>query len=196
MFQKICFVAFVLIFVCLYLYVKIEAFENPTTPQSTLPNVTISTQLASEISRVLGISVRRVINLIFSGDISSGSLMVAFIILEPNAGESTKQEPNAADAAKLAHQLTTSGNFKVFINGLSIVLYKMPKPTKNSNNFFDNTGLQDISTYSNNKYISAPNDESLTNFYKLGIDSNFNITPQIATQTTISNNIKQPISFA
>ena len=30
-----------------------------------------------------------------------------------------------------------------------------------------------------NKYISVPNDSSLTNFYKLGIDSNFNITPTI-----------------
>jgi hypothetical protein len=60
---------------------------------------------------------------------------------------------------------------------------------------FDNPDLKEISTYSNNKYISVPNDASLTNFYKLGVDNNFNIVPQLASQPTISN-VPQPISFA
>ena len=195
MFHKICFISFMLIFVCLYLYVKIEAFDNPTTPQTTISNTTISAQLTSEIARILEISSRRIINLKFSGDISNGSLMVAFFILEPNALELAKQEPNATDAAKLSHQMTASGTFKVFINGFSIVLYKMPRPTIDSNVFFDNPDLKEISTYSDNKYISVPNDASLTNFYALGVDNNFNIVPQLASQPTISN-IPQPISFA
>ena len=58
----------------------------------------------------------------------------------------------------------------------------MPKSNTDSNKFFNNTGLQDISQYSNNKYTSVPNDASLTNFYKLGIDSNFNITPQLTPE--------------
>ena len=54
--------------------------------------------------------------------------------------------------------------------------------------FFDNTDLLTTANYANNKYISVPNDESLTNFYKLDIDSNYNIAPFITIpSTTIPN---------
>ena len=193
MFHKICLISFMLIFICLYLYVKIEHFDDP---KLSISNVPISTQLTSEISRILSISARRIINVKYTGDASSGKLMVAFIILEPNTSETNKQEPNATDAAKLAHQMTSSGKFTVFINGISVVLYKMPKPSNNLNTFFDNDALKEVSNYSNKKYNSVPNDESLTNFFKLGFDSDFNIVPKLIPQTTQSISQPPASSFA
>ena len=193
MFHKICLISFMLIFICLYLYVKIEHFDNPN---STISNIPISKQLTSEISRILSVSARRIINVNYSGDASSGKLMVSFIILEPNTAETKKQEPNATDAAKLAHQITSSGKFKVFINGMNVVLYKMPKPTTNLNAFFDNDALKEVSNYSYKKYISVPNDASLTNFFKLGFDSDFNIVPKLTPQTTKSSLPPPASSFA
>jgi len=165
------------------LYIKIEAFST-TNPNTTIPNTPISTQLTSEIARILGISKSRIVKLEYTGDISSGSLAVSFSILDPNTLESTKNEISTTDAAKLAQQFITSGTFKVFINGFIITLSKIPTPTTNINNYFDNPALKEISEYSNKKSISVPNDASLTNFYKLGIDSDYNIVPQLAKLST------------
>ena len=46
-------------------------------------------------------------------------------------------------------------------------------------NFFDNLGLQTLSNYALTKYNSVPNDESLTKFYKLGFDDNYNVIPKL-----------------
>ena len=167
MFHKICFICFLLIFVFLYLYVKIDSFTTPN-----------STQLTSEIARVLSISVRRITNLQYSGDTSSGAINVAFSILEPNPVESANNEKNASDVSQIEQQLFSTGNFKVFINGLSVVLYKIPIPTTDNSIYFNNKNLKEISKYVDLLYTSVPNDASLTNFYKLGFDSNFNITPK------------------
>ena len=180
MLNKICFICFMLIFVFLYLYIKIESFAIPPT------NSTISAQLYSEIARVLNVSPRRVNNLKYSGDISSGSLNVTFFIVEPNSIETKNDEPNSTDTEKLALQLVADNNFKVFINGFNIVLYKMPTPTINQSTYFDNKVLKKINTYIDNVYVAVPNDISLTNFYKLGFDSNFNIQPQIVPLNPIS----------
>jgi len=183
MMQKICFICFILLFICLYLYIKIEEFAT-TSPQTTIPNTPISTQLTSEIARILEISASRIVKLQYTGDISSGSLAVSFSILDPNTLESTKNETSTADAAKLAQQFITSGTFKVFINGFSITLSKIPTPTTNINSYFDNPALKEIADYSIKKSISVPNDASLTNFYKLGFDSNYNIVPKLTPVTT------------
>lgn len=174
MLQKICFISFVLIFICLYLYVKIESFEN----------VPISNQLTSEIGRVLDISSSRIINLQYTGDPISGSLMVGFFILEPTAADLAKGQPSAADAAKLAQQMTISETFKVFVNGYKVTLKKLPKPDSDTNKYFDNPALKDVANYAIQKSISVPNDPALTNFYKLGFDSNFNVVPQLTPITT------------
>lgn len=181
MLQIIVFISFILIFIYLYLYVKLESFDGSTitTIPTIKPDIPISNQIISEASRVLGISQRRITNLIYKGDISAGRLNVIFIILEPNPIELAKNEKNAKDAAILANTLTKSGTFKVFINGFSITLYKLNKSNKDINVFFDNTSLLDIADYSINKYISIPNDDSLTKFYKLNIDNNFNIAPSL-----------------
>ena len=181
MLQNIGLICFILIFIYLYLYVKLEQFVvSPTLSIPTAqPDIPISTQLTSEIARVLNISKRRITNLLFEGDVSSGVLQAIFIILEPNSNELGKQEKPAKDYAIIAATLFNNGQFKVFINGIPIKLTKLKIAKESVNNFFDNTGLLDISKYSINKYNSVPNDDSLTKFYKLDIDTNFNITPKI-----------------
>ena len=63
------------------------------------------------------------------------------------------------------------------------MLYKINNSSNTSNNntelakYFNNTGLLDIAQYSQNKYTTLPDDKSLTRFYKLGIDNNYNIVP-------------------
>ena len=102
MFHKISLICFILIFICLYLYVKIEAFTIP----NTIPNTTQSS-----------------------------------------------------------------------INNIPI------------NTKFDNVGLYTLSDYATSLYKSVPNDTSLTNFYKLGFDSNFNIVPKLEQPMTIAPTI-------
>ena len=192
MLHKICCISFILIFICLYLYVKIVSFANENNSSRPL-----SLQLTSEIARVLTVSVRRVTNVEYVGDHASGSLNVSFNILEPNPKEIDKNEADTKTVLISVDQLFTSGNFKVLINGSIVVLNKMPKPTINTI-YFNNSGLKDVSKYSDSVYTSVPNDASLTNFYKLGFDSNFNITPKLQQVITISNQPlpTKPINFA
>lgn len=178
MFHKICFICFLLIFVFLYLYVKVETFA--TTQLNTIQPISI--QLTSEISRVLSLSTRRIMNLTYAGDFSKGMLSVSFIILEPNLVEYAKSEMNANDAAKLTNDLINSGSFKVNINGMSVVLNKINNTTSSAisiDTYFNNTGLNDIAKYASDKYVSVPNDASLTKFFTLGFDNDYNIIPKM-----------------
>jgi len=189
MIHKLFLISFILIFLILYCYVKVESFVT-TTPQTTQsvqavptqPQLPISSQLTTEIARLLTISPRRINNIFFDGDITSGKLLVSFFIQEPNFTESLKREKNATDAGIIANNLLINENFIVSINSQIVKLGKLTNPTPTStetSDFFNNKGLLDIAKYSNNKYISAPNDESLTNFFKLDIDDNFNLIPKI-----------------
>ena len=45
--------------------------------------------------------------------------------------------------------------------------------------FFNNTGLKDVADYANQKYIMSPTDNSFTRFYKLNLDSNYQIIPTL-----------------
>ena len=185
MLHKICLISFILIFVCLYLFVKIDSFAVST------PDKTIDRQLKTEIAKELSVSVRRISNLRYIGDPSSGLLNVSFTILEPNYTETSNDEADATTVNNSAIKLVTSGNFKVFINGILVILSKMPAPTVNNSidnsMYFNNTNLKTVSNYADTLYNSVPNDASLTNFYKLGFDSNFNITPQLQPVSTIAN---------
>uniref|UniRef100_A0A6C0F4G0 Uncharacterized protein n=1 Tax=viral metagenome TaxID=1070528 RepID=A0A6C0F4G0_9ZZZZ len=191
MFPIIIFIILFLILLYLYYYVKIESFDSSDTettnakttiPQTTIPTLTMSSQIMLGISTTLGISQRRISNLSYIGDVSTGTLSVSFTILEPNIIEFSKKEPNASDAAKMANNLFTDSLFVVNINDKNINLNKINQSSVNNinNNVFDNTGLKDIANYANNKYISVPNESSLTNFYKLDFDKNFNIIPTIS----------------
>lgn len=162
----------------LYIYVKAESFID-STPVSPL----ISSQLISAIANVVGVSPRRISNLIFNGDISKKQLNVSFIILEANLSELSKNEMKAVDVTNFSNGLFDSGNFIITINDQSVLLNKIqpnntPETTKN---FFNNTSLITIANYANNKYISVPNDASYTNFYKLNIDNKYNIKPNLIT---------------
>ena len=174
MIEKCALISFILIFMFLYLYVKNESFYNAI---STVNNSQISDQLISEIARVLSISHNRITNLVYNGDISLGELNVAFIIKEPNT---LSTEQSATNSAILANDLMINGNFKVMINGSAVVLSKIANNIlQNGNNYFDNFGLKTISDYSLNKYNSIPNDESLTKFFTLGFDDNYNVVPKL-----------------
>ena len=172
MFHKIFIICFLLIFICLYLYVVRESFTNDNA-------IPISTQLTSEISRVLGISPRRITNVAYTGDITTNALQASFVILEPNLIEFTNKVMNATGAATKSTSLMSSKSFTVNIDGYSVSLSKYNTSTDTIPivNYFNNKGLKDIAKYSYDKYVSVPNDASLTSFYKLNIDSNYNITP-------------------
>ena len=154
----------------LYIYVKAESFID-------------STPVSPSIANVVGVSPRRISNLIFNGDISKKQLNVSFIILEANLSELSKNEMKAVDVTNFSNGLFDSGNFIITINNQSVLLNKIqpnntPETTKN---FFNNTSLITIANYANNKYISVPNDASYTNFYKLNIDNKYNIKPNLIT---------------
>ena len=184
MINKFFFIGLILICIFLYLYVKIEAFGITTTQYNIIdPRIAISIELAAEIARVLNVSVRRIVNITYTGDITSGKINVSFTILEPNFGETINNETNANAVGILANNYFISNNFNVIINGLSVKLTKTqssttPQLTLNSD-FYNNKGLLAISDYAKNKYTASPTDVSLTNFYKLDIDSNFILAPKL-----------------
>lgn len=165
----------------LYLYIIIKNKEhfNVSPPQSP-----ISTQLLNQIASKLKVSVRRIQNLTYSGDISKQILAVSFTILDPNVIEIQNGESNAQTIASNANNLFFQNQMTVQINGINILLSKINQTSANISNtsvdnsiYFNNTGLQDISKYALQTYREVPNDASLTNFYNLKIDSNYKINP-------------------
>lgn len=166
---------------------------------SDLPTLTISTELISQIANKLNISIRRIQNLIYNGDLSKQHLAVSFTILDPNIIEANKGETNAQTAADTANTLFMQNAFTVKINNINIMLSKInntstdsktssktstsntPYATVNMSTYFNNTSLQDISKYALQTYREVPNDASLTNFYSLKIDNNYNINPVLDT---------------
>jgi len=177
MLEKCILISFIFIFLFLYLYIKIEAFYgNPTASKKKVQNTPqLSAQILSEIARVLTISKKRIMNLVYFGDYTEGKLAVAFFIQEPTS----TTEANATDSAIMADTLMTNKNFIITINGKSVVLTKISSTNKSINAYFDNAFLKTISKYSTNKYVTIPNDESLTKFYKLDFDKNYNIVPKM-----------------
>ena len=178
--HKICIFTLILLLIVIYIYIKKENFNNQT-PTITLSN-TISFQLTNEIAKVLNISPARIYNLKYEGDIKMNILTVDFDILDGSV--KFKTEKSQKQAEKQALSLVTNDIFFVSINNQAIKLRKMVD-VKNSSAFFDssvffkNEGLKEISKYSNNKYIFAPNDESLTKFYTLEIDKDYKLTPKL-----------------
>ena len=87
------------------------------------------------------------------------------------------------DVTNLSNGLFNAGNFIIIINNQSILLNQIQTTNTPTNtiNYFDNKALITIANYATNKYISVPNNASLTNFYKLNIDNNYNIKPNINT---------------
>jgi hypothetical protein len=175
---KIVTIVIIIALVYLILYKKInESFYDA-----------ISTQLLSEIALILGISIRRIQNLTYVGDLDSRILAVSFTILDNNVIEMSNGEPNAQTVANNVMNLFNTNNFIVTINGVKTKLTRINTSRVNdasSNSlpnqqlsryasYFNNKGLLDISEHAKNKYNKVNTDSSLTNFFKLKIDSNNN----------------------
>lgn len=187
--HKCCLVILIISLLSLYLYSKKENFDSEI-PITTQPQPTIreaqkptSVQLRTEISKLLEISPSRIYNLIYEGDINLNILRISFDILDNNLDQTIKNEISKDEAEKKAQSLIRNDTFIVRINNQSVILRPILKSNRqeeiNKAKYFNNEGLKDIAKYVNNKYISVPNDESLTNFYTLGIDNNYNLIPKI-----------------
>ena len=179
----------ILIIICLlmYFYVKIESFYG----SSSIVPTPITSQLTSEIARVIGVSQRRIINIVYNGDISKGILNVSFTILDPSFVETLNYEITGDQAKNISNDIFNKNNFNVMINNQPIKLIQILNNTipTITNNFFNNTQLLTVAKYANNKYISVPNDESLTNFYNLDVNSDYNVSPRIRNIPTPTSTI-------
>ena len=185
LYHKFCIISLILLLLFLYIYVKKENFDsqNTTIPITTNPQLPVSVQLTNEIAKVLEISPLRIYNLVYTGDIALNSLNVDFNISDTNLMQSLKNEKNTFEAEQQAQALVNNDSFFVKINNQSVILRRLV-PTNNSafldkGKFFNNEGLKEINNYTKNKYNSSPNDESLTKFYTLEFDKNYNVVTKI-----------------
>ena len=183
LFHKFCISALLLLLIFMYFYVKKENFEsNSATKPTSNESNTISFQLKNEIGKVLGISPKRIYNLKFEGDIKANILNVDFDIYDNIVAYKT--EKSQTQANKQAFDLELNDTFYITINNQAIKIRKMKDIQANSAFFdtsvyFNNQGLKEISNYTNKKYITAPNDESLTKFYTLEFDKNYKVIPTL-----------------
>ncbi len=178
---KLLILGLAILLVTIYLYVIIKNKENFI---GDIANQPISIQLLGQIAAKLGVSVRRIQNLVYNGDVETQILTVSFTILDPNVLEVNNGEKNAQTVASNANSLFTNNNFTVKINNINVRLTKanmgsrnIPTATLDNSVYFNNTGLPDVANYAHQKYIQVPNDPSLTRFYSLQMDGNFNIKP-------------------
>ena len=178
--EKCCITILILVLVFVYLYSKKENFVNEQTTQSNLP---ISTQLRNQIGTLLNISPSRINNLDYEGNLLMNTLRVHFDIHDNNLDETLNNEPSKMEAKKIVDALMLTDKFIVSINNRTVILRKMISKNETTKieqtKFFDNQGLKEISTYAHKKYISVPNDESLTKFYTLGFDKEYKKKPKI-----------------
>ena len=167
-----------------------------TTPQTTTPASLISTELTTGIASVLGVSVRRITNLNYSGDISTQTLSVSFTVLDPNLIETSKNELPAVAAATNANIMFTQGNFIVPIDGINVRLNKMNQTSNVSNeigtssptidpaSYFNNKGLLDSAKYARQVYAEVPIDSAATRFFTLQPNNNYDLIPVMPTSAT------------
>lgn len=164
---------------------------RPTAPTTTAPrprptpsSIPYSTQLTMQIANKLGVSLRRISNLNYTGDINKRDISVSFTILDANLLESANKEQDTATVASIANKLFQDNTFTVMINGLSIPLKKINSSITSASNssnahldFFNNKGLLDTVKYAKQVYDTIPLDENATRFFTLKPDSNFNLVP-------------------
>jgi hypothetical protein len=163
-----------------------------TIPATTIPAALISTQLTTGIAGLLGVSVRRITNLDYSGDVSTQTLAVSFTVLDSNLLESGKGELSAATVANNANNLFAQGNFVVPINGMNVRLTKTGTsgggiggtsiPTQDPASYFNNKGLLDSASYARQVYDTVPVDSAATRFFTLQPDKNFNLAPVLSSK--------------
>ena len=177
---KLLILGIIILLIGLYLHITINKNK---IQKDKFGNIPISTQLYDQIAAKLGVSVRRIQNLSYTGDLSTQTLMVSFTIMDPNLIENANGEPNAQTVASNANNLFARNNFIVKIDDVNVRLTKtyqtsgIPSATQNYGLYFNNTGLQEIADYSLQAYNKVPNDPELTQFYNLQLDKNFNVKP-------------------
>ena len=184
---KLLIIGIVIILITLYLYnynKNINNFENIIQTSSQQP---YSTLLHEQISLKLNISKRRVVYVNYTGNLDTNLdtklLNVSFTVLDPNITELQNGEQNLQTVINNANSLFNTNMFTVKINNNNVMLNKINNKTSNIKSvidnsiYFNNTGIRDMATYSNNKYISVPNDKLLTQFYELKYDNKFNLKP-------------------
>ena len=99
--------------------------------------------------------------------------------MDANINQKVLNEISKVDASKLAINLILQDKFFVKINNKSIILRYIQPDGSPGLAFYDNEGLKELEKYANDRYISVPNDDSLTKFYTFGHDANYNLVPKI-----------------
>lgn len=174
-------------------YKKINEGFTVTTPQTTqttqttrattLASLPISAQLSAGIASTLGVSLRRIQNLTYSGNLANLTLSVGFTILEPNIIESAKGEPSATSVGAMAKSMFVSNQFSVPVNDITIRLTRINNtdtgatPAMNPEDYFNNKGLLDSANYAKQVFTGVPVDSAATRFFTLKPDANFNLMP-------------------
>lgn len=177
------FIIFFLILFYMYFYVINEKFDNITTTTTT-QSIILSTQIQNQIALLIGIAPSRILNLTYTGDISKNQLVVLFDVLEASTIDKINNQLTKQEALDKATQLFDTNNFIISINGSNITLNKDRNFNKtigntNKSTYFDNKGLLDVANYARSIYKTIPENTDLTKYYKLTINSNYNIVPII-----------------
>ena len=200
---KLLILGILILLITLYLYIIVNNTDNFELQQQIIQDQPLSTLLKEQIALKLKISNRRLINIKYTGnldddinmnmDIDNTILLVSFTVLDPTLIEIKNGATNAQTVIDNANNLFNTNKFIIKINNNNILLNRIntqnttkdiPYEDKNDGTYFNNTGLQDIETYTKNKYITVPNDILLTQFYELKYDNNFILNPILAGQTT------------
>ena len=175
-------------------------YPTTTTPAPTLLNISIPTQptistspatsfaIAQSIASLLGISARRILNLSYDGTLIYGSMNISFTIDEPNFIELHSGELSAADSMNKLKNLMLANLFNINILGTSVILnyttFSVPTlvntnlhklPYAKNPIYFNNVADLDIGKYARNAYDVVPMNASLTQFYTLDMDNNYNV---------------------
>lgn len=185
--MKIFILGLIILLTILYIHIIIQNKNNAIHKDTFNTTEPLSVSLTKAVASKLNISSRRIQNIKYTGDISTQQLQISFTILDPNMIEIGNSEPSAGTVAQTANDLFKLDAFVVKINNTNIKLQKLNQQpdtiqnasTSTSDNsvYFNNIGLKNIANYAQQKYTYVPTDKSLTQFYSLKFDDNYNLKP-------------------
>lgn len=165
---------------------KQEKFYNDIISDNkiTISNDAVTSySITSQLANLLNISSRRITNLMFSKQIINQQINIFFNILEYNFLEKNTGEIDLKTAQKVLQNLTEKNQLIININGNLVLVNYVTDPTGLNNStdgslnyypnskYFNNTKLLDIADYAKQVYDTIPEDDTMTKFLSLGIDS-------------------------